>query len=389
MESLREAVARILPEAIEMRRYLHSHPELSGQEYNTRDYICKKLAGWEIPYRLCTKNLGVIADIGHGRPCIALRVDTDALPVEEQTGLEFASGNPGVMHACGHDVHTAVLLAAAKVLKAREDSLNGTVRLLFQPAEETTGGAADMISEGCMENPTVSAVYGFHVDPTLEPGCAAFFRGTMNAAATDFTLTVRGKGCHGAHPEQGVDAIVISSQIVTALQSVVSRGISPTASGVVTIGTIHGGTKENIIADSVTMTGTIRALNPETQAHLKASVRAIAENTAAAWGATAELVMDDLCPALINDDALVEQLYGQARELLGPERAILMREPSLGADDFAFFSNQVPGCYFNVGAHTDGVPGQALHSPTFVPHEDCMETALLLLITSVHLASAN
>ena len=218
MERLREEVARVLPEAIEMRRHLHSHPELSGQEFQTRDYICEKLTEWSIPYRLCTRNTGVIADIGQGMPCIALRVDTDALPIAEQTGLPFSSEVPGVMHACGHDVHTAVLLGAANVLKGREETLNGTVRLLFQPAEETTGGADDMIREGCLENPEVSAVLGFHVDPAKAPGCAAFFQGTMNAAATDFTLTVQGKGCHGAHPEQGVDAIVVAAQLITALQ---------------------------------------------------------------------------------------------------------------------------------------------------------------------------
>jgi amidohydrolase len=379
MERLREEVARVLPEAIEMRRWLHSHPELSGEEFQTRNFICEKLKEWSIPYRLCTRNTGVIADIGQGSPCIALRVDTDALPITEQTDLPFSSEVPGVMHACGHDVHTAVLLAAAKVLKGREKTLNGTVRLLFQPAEETTGGAEDMIREGCLENPEVSAVLGFHVDPTQAPGRAAFFRGTMNAAATDFTLTVQGKGCHGAHPEQGVDAIVVAAQLITALQSAVSRSIAPTASGVVTIGTISGGTKENIIADSVTMTGTIRALTPEIQEHLKATVRRIAEGTASAYGAAVEIRMDDLCPALINDDTLTEKMYTLAQELLGPGMAIQMQEPSLGADDFAFFSNQVPGCYFNVGAHTEGVPGQALHSPTFIPHEASMETALLLL----------
>ena len=377
--TLREEVTRILPEAIEMRRYLHSHPELSGREVCTRAYICERLQAWSIPYRHCVANLGVVAEIGHGSPCVALRVDTDALPMQEQTGLPFASQTPGVMHACGHDVHTAVLLAVAKLLKERESALKGTVRLLFQPAEETTGGAAEMIAEGCLKDPSVNAVLGFHVDPTLRPGCAAFFRGTMNAAATDFTLMVQGKGCHGAHPEQGVDAIVAAAQIVTALQSVVSRGIAPTESGVVTIGTISGGTKENIIADKVTMTGTIRALTPEIQNHLKNTVRRIVENTAAAYGAEAQIIMEDLCPALINDDALTEKMYALAQEQLGQEQALLLKEPSLGADDFAFFSDRVPGCYFNVGALSEGVPGQALHSPTFVPNEASMEAAILLL----------
>lgn len=377
--TLCEEVALVLSDAIAMRRHLHSHPELSGQEANTQDYICQKLQDWGIPYRRCTGNLGVIADIGHGEPCIALRADIDALPIQEQTGLPYASQTPGVMHACGHDIHTATLLAAGKLLKAREASLQGTVRLLFQPAEETTGGAADMIAEGCMEAPAVSAVLGFHVDPSLPANCAAFLPGIMNAAVTDFTLTVQGKGCHGAHPDEGVDAIVASAQLISALQSAVSRSIAPTDSGVVTIGTICGGTKENIIADSVTMTGTIRALLPETQRRLKDTVRRIAENTAAAFGATVQLHMEDLYPALINDGDLTRKMFALAQELLGTEQALQMPEPSLGADDFAFFSNRTPGCYFCVGAHCEGLPGQTLHSPTFVPHEDSIQTALLLL----------
>lgn len=377
--TLREEVARILPDAIAIRRYLHSHPELSGQEINTRAFICRKLDEWAIPYRCCTGNLGVIADIGRGEPCVALRADMDALPVQEQTGLPYASQIPGVMHACGHDVHTAAVLAVGKLLKAREASLNGTVRLLFQPVEETTGGAADMIAEGCMEAPEVSAVLGFHVDPSLPAHCAAFFPGIMNAAVTDFTLTVQGRGCHGAHPDEGVDAIVAAAQIISTLQSAVSRSIAPTASGVVTIGTIHGGTRENIIADSVTMTGTIRALLPDIQQRLKDALQRIAENTAAAFGATVQLDMEDLYPALINDGDLNRKMFALAQDLLGVQQVLQMPEPSLGADDFAFFSNQVPGCYFNVGAHCEGMPGQTLHSPTFVPHEGSMETALLLL----------
>lgn len=379
MMTLREEVARVLPDAIAMRRYLHSHPELSGREVNTREYICRKLDEWAIPYRCCTGNLGVIADIGHGQPCVALRADLDALPVHEQTGLPYASQTPGVMHACGHDVHTATVLAVGKLLKAREASLNGTVRLLFQPAEETTGGAADMIAEGCMEAPAVSAVLGFHVDPSLPVGCAAFFPGTMNAAVTDFTLTVHGKGCHGAHPDEGVDAIVAAAQIISTLQSAVSRSIAPTASGVLTIGTIHGGTAENIIADSVTMTGTIRALQPEIQHRLKETLQRIAESTAAAFGATVQLKMEDLYPALINDGELTRKMFALAQDLLGTQQAMQMPEPSLGADDFAFFSNHTSGCYFNVGARCEDLPGQSLHSPTFAPHEDAMETALLLL----------
>ena len=362
-----------------MRRYLHSHPELSGCEENTRRYICEKLDEWGIHYTVCPKNKGIYADLGKGEPCIALRADIDALPIHEQTGLPYASKNPGVMHACGHDIHVAILLAVGKVLKGREKVLRGTVRLLFQPAEETTGGAEDMIADGCMENPKVSAVLGLHVDPTQPVRKVAFFPGAMNAAVTDFTLNVYGKGCHGAHPEQGVDAIVAAAQIVTALQTIASRRIAPTTPGVVTVGTIHGGTKENIVADRATMTGTIRAMEPETMGQLKGAVEEIALFTAKACGATATMEMSDVCPALINDDSLREKMFALAKNVLGEDNVVQMSAPSLGADDFAFFSDLVPGCFFNIGTLAGGQTDQALHSPTYAPDEGCMEVGILLM----------
>lgn len=379
MRALRDEVKRILPEAIDMRRYLHSHPELSGCEENTRAFICEKLEEWGIHYTACPTNQGIYADLGRGEPCIALRADIDALPIHEQTGLPYASENPGVMHACGHDIHTAILLAVGKMLKGREQSLKGTVRLVFQPAEETDGGAEDMIADGCLENPKVSAVLGLHVDPTQPTRKVAFFPGAMNAAVTDFVLHVNGKGCHGAHPEQGVDAIVAAAQIVTALQTIVSRKIAPTTPGVVTVGTIHGGTKENIVADQVTMTGTIRAMDPETLLQLKEAVEEIVLLNAKANGATAAIDMADLCPALINDDKLQAKMFALAKNVLGEDNVVQMSAPSLGADDFAFFSDLVPGCFFNIGTLANGQTDQALHSPVFAPDEGCMEVGILLM----------
>lgn len=378
--SLRGEVRSALDEAVSMRRFLHRHPELSGGEDNTRAYICENLDRWGISYRICPTNKAIYADVGAGEPCIALRADIDALPIAERTGLSYASENPGVMHACGHDIHTAILLAVGKLLKKRETTLNGTVRLLFQPAEETTGGAADMIADGCMENPKVTAVLGLHVAPTLAVGKAEFCPGTMNAAVTDLKLNVQGKGCHGAHPEQGVDAIVAAAQIVTALQSIVSRSIAPTTPGVVTIGTIHGGTKENIVADQVEMTGTIRALEPETQNRLKSAVKRIAENTASAYGASVRVDMNDVCPALINDEQLLNKMIARAEELIGQENVERMSAPSLGADDFAYFSNTAPGCFFNIGTLAEGQTDQALHSPVYAPDEGCIEVGMLLML---------
>ena len=379
MNALRDDVRAVLEEAIAMRRYLHRHPELSGMEENTRAYICSQLENWGIPYGICPTNGGIVADVGTGEPCVAIRADIDALPIEEKTGLPYASENPGVMHACGHDIHTAILLAVGKVLKSREDNLGGTVRLLFQPAEETTGGAADMIADGCLENPRVSAVLGLHVAPTLPVGKAEFCVGTMNAAVTDFTLKVLGKGCHGVHPEQGVDAIVAAAQVVTALQSIVSRNIAPTTPGVVTIGTIQGGTKENIVADQVTMTGTIRALEPETQKRLKAAVKRVVENTAMACGARAAVEMSDACPALINHDQLLAKMICLAEKTIGEENVVRMSSPSMGADDFAFFSDAVPGCFLNIGTLGERKDDQVLHSAVYAPDEGCMEVGILLM----------
>ena len=362
-----------------MRRYLHRYPELSGCEENTKRYIKEKLEEYGIRYRVCPTNGGIYADVGKGEPCIALRADIDALPITEQTGLSYASEHVGVMHACGHDIHTAILLVVGKVLKNREETLKGTVRLLFQPAEETDGGAEDMIADGCMADPKVSAVLGLHVDPTQAVRKVAFFPGAMNAAVTDFVLKVKGKGCHGAHPEQGVDAIVAAAQIVTSLQTIVSRRIAPTTPGVVTVGTIHGGTKENIVADQVTMTGTIRAMEPETLLQLKAAVEETAMFAARANGATVTIDMADVCPALINDDKLQAKLFALAKNLLGEDKVIKLNAPSLGADDFAFFSDLVPGCFFNIGTLAEGQTDQALHSSVYAPDEGCMEVGILLM----------
>ena len=262
-----------------------------------------------------------------------------------------------------------------------ESELKGTVRLLFQPAEETTGGASDMIAEGCLENPHVSAVLGFHVDPGTTAGTATFYPGTSNAAVSDFTLAIHGKSSHGAWPREGVDAIVAASHVVSALQSIVSRNLAPTQPGVVTIGTIQGGTKENIICDCVTMTGTVRALSADLQTQLTGKVRHIASHTAEALGAVAEVSVEDLYPPLVNDIALTERMLSLSQTLLGPDRTVRLSDPSLGADDFAFFSQAAASCYFNVGAHTEGLSGQALHSCVFEPNEACMETAILLAVS--------
>ena len=372
----------LMPDMVALRREMHRHPELSGEEHQTRALISSRLDALKIPYETY-ENGGICAVIGRGHRAIGLRGDMDALPVQEATGLPFASEVPGVMHACGHDMHTAILLGAAQLFQSMEDELPCAVKLFFQPAEETVGGAEVMVKGGCMENPKVDYVLGVHVDPSLPIGKVGFLPGKMNAAVINLDITVRGVGCHGAHPEQGVDPIVVSAQIINALQTVSSRQTAPTTPVVVTIGAIHGGTKRNVIPGEVQLQGTVRVLDMQTAEQVKAQVRRVVENTAAAYGAEAQVVLTDDFPALTNDADFTNRMAAEARRLLGDQQVVLFETPSMGADDFAYFSQAARGCYFNIGTTAPGQPPQMLHSEFFAPQEECMATALALYSAAV------
>ena len=383
-EHLLSEIDRILPEVIGIRRHLHAHPELSGEEHETIAYVCSVFDGHGIPYRVLPDGCGIVAELGHGEKCIGIRAELDALPITEETGLPFASENPGVCHACGHDIHLAAAIGFLLLLKMHENDLPCRVRVFCQPAEETDGGAARMIAHGCMKNPAVSEVYGFHVNPALPVGTVEYLPGVMNAAVTDFELTVRGKSCHGAHPEDGADAIVAAAAVVTALQTAVSRRLAPTTPAVVTVGTICGGTASNVIAGEVSMSGTLRTLDMDTMRTLREAVTEIAANTAAGYGSTAEPEYTTCYPALVNDEVLAEAYFTELRDLLGTDRVIRMRAPSLGADDFAFFAEAAQGCYFNIGCRAASQGDeQVLHSAHLAPDEGCIKTALECLCLTV------
>ncbi|MBQ6949414.1 MAG: amidohydrolase, partial [Firmicutes bacterium] len=310
---------------------------------------------------------------------VGIRGDIDALPIQEMADVPFKSVNDGVMHACGHDMHGSMLLGSAKILKALENEFSGTVKFFFQPAEETVGGADPMIKDGCLQNPEVGAVISFHVTENHPTGHIEMRRGKMNAAICDLILQVEGVSCHGAHPENGVDAIVVASNIVTALQSIISRNLSPTNSGIITIGTFHAGTKDNIVAGTVDITGTLRALDMETMETLKTRVRTTCENIAAAYGAKAHLQLLDNFPPLENDDELFVMMEGLIKEHLGEDKIYYKPEPSLGGDDFAYFCNAAKGIYMNVGTN----PGtrlhpQLAHNEYFEPDEEGMKAGMLL-----------
>lgn len=378
---IREKIAKILPEITAFRRALHEYPDLSGEEGPTCARITEVLRRHGIAHRLLLDGTAVAAAVGsrEGGRTVALRADIDALPLTEETGLPFASQRPGVMHACGHDVHAAVALGAALLLKEREPELPGTVMVFFQPAEEGTGGAERMIAAGCLDSPRVSHVLGLHVNPAIPAGKAAFKFGKMHAASDEFTLVLHGRGCHGAHPEEGCDAVAMAGQLITALQNITSRGLSPLEPAVVTVGKITGGTKGNIIADRVEMTGIMRSLSENTRQLLRRRVKETADGVAHAFGGRAELILRPSYGALINDDAVTERAASAARAALGAENVIIKKEPTLGTEDFSYFAAARPSCFYELGCgFSDRETNFPLHSARFEANERCITTGVEL-----------
>lgn len=373
-------VAAILDEIIAIRRDFHAHPELSEQEERTEAKISEYLTAWGIPHETGVAGHGVVGLIrGKGPHTVAIRGDIDALPIQEKNDVPYRSQNPGVMHACGHDIHTAVLLGTAKLLKAMEDELPGTVKLLFQPAEETVGGALPMIKAGCLEHPRVDAVIGLHVEPDIITGGLEFRRGSMNAASNEFTITVEGVSSHGARPHNGVDSILAASQIVNALQSVSSRNVAATDPVIVTVGQLNAGTAPNVLAGEAVMKGMIRTLNPATRALAVRRVEELAKLTAEAYGAKARVDFIESYPALINNDEIEDILERTAAQYFAPEQIFFRPESSMGAEDFSYFCDAVKGAYFNIGTKTSpDAPTVALHNEFYCPDEGCIRAGITM-----------
>ncbi len=388
METIRQRIARLhaAEEAVALRRHLHQYPDLSEQETPTMNLLCKKLDALGIPYEKNVAETGIVALIRGASegPVIGLRADMDALPIQEDhPELPWRSQHDGVMHACGHDAHTAVLLGAATVLASMKDELHGSAKLFFQPAEETIGGAERMIAAGCLENPHVDYTLGLHVSPDLPAGQIGIKYGQMYAASDMLTLKIYGKSCHGAHPDEGVDAIVIAANIINTVQTFVSRNVSATDSAVCTFGTIHGGNVRNQIADYVEMMGIIRTLDPQTRMFARERVRTICEQTAAMLGGRAELIVEPSYSPLINDDAVVDTVRETAAEILGAENVILRKAPSLGVEDFAYFAAERPSCFYHLGCAVDNPKRCVAHSRFFDIDEACIPVGIELQVASV------
>ena len=369
---------------IEKRRQLHRIPETGFAEFKTQKVITDTLDELGIPYT--TERTWVIGMIEGKLPggVVGLRADIDALPIEEPEGCPFRSEHPGMMHACGHDAHAAILLGAAKALMNIRDQLPGSVKLLFQPAEETVGGAEPMVAAGAMENPHVDRVYGLHVMPNLPVGTIETRVGTLNASTDSVQITIHGVAGHGAYPERSTDAIVCSAQVISALQTVVSRNLSPLSSAVLTFGQIDGGTAQNIICDKVVLRGTLRTANSEIRAMMKRRIEEVTQGVALAMGCSAEVAVIAGYAALVNDEQEALRIRRVAGRLFGEEHAVEKPEPSMGGEDFSFFSDCAPGAFFHVGcAAKENMPAPPLHSKDFALDERCLTIGALMHVALV------
>ena len=369
---------------VDIRRRLHRIPERGFAEVKTQQVIMETLDALGIPYT--TERTWVVGVIEGALPgqVVALRADMDALPLEEPEGLPFRSEHPGMMHACGHDAHMTMVLGAAKVLMGMRDRLPGTVKLLFQPAEETDGGAEPMVQRGVMENPHVDRVYGLHVQPYLPVGVIETRAGTLNASTDDVELTIHGRSSHGAYPESGADAIVCAAQVITSLQTLVSRNVSPLASAVLSLGMISGGTAGNIICDRVSLRGTLRTANGEIRAMMKRRIAEVASGVAAAMGCTAEVRITSGYAALVNDEAEAGRVMRVGARLLGEKNVVRKAAPSMGGEDFSFFCERVPGAFFHLGCvKKEDMPAPLLHSRDFHLDEDCLTVGAMMHVALV------
>lgn len=386
MSKIKAQALEMKQQLVEIRSRLHRCPEPGLSEFETIKIISAELEKLGIEYQQLPGQTSIVGIIRGAHPgkTIGLRADMDALPIHELNDVPYKSQNEGWMHACGHDAHVTVLLGTAKLLSGMKDQLNGNVKLFFQAAEETVGGADTMVKLGCMKNPDVDAVFGLHVHPALPAGQMETRYGALNGSSDTLHITVRGQSSHGAYAELGVDAIVAAAQLITALQTVSSRNISALDSVVLSIGKIQGGTAENIICDEVKLLGTLRTLNPETRKKAKSRIAALVEGVCAAYGAKGELQIDEGYCALINHKEQVDLVLDTARTLLGEENTHIKEQPSLGVEDFSYFLDAAPGAFYHLGcANFEQGITSALHTPTFNIDENCLPLGVAMQATLV------
>lgn len=374
---LRPDIQALQPQLVEWRRHLHQRPELGFQEKLTAQFVINKLQEWGIDHQTGIAQTGIVATItGNQHPnqkVLAIRADMDGLPIQEENEVSYRSLHDGKMHACGHDGHTAIALGTAYYLAQHRDDFAGTVKLIFQPAEEGPGGAKPMIEAGVLHNPDVDAIIGLHLWNNLPLGTVGVRKGALMAAVECFHCTILGKGGHGAMPHQTVDSIVVSAQIVNALQTIVARNVDPIDSAVVTVGELQAGTVHNVIADTARMSGTVRYFNPKMEGYFGQRIEQIIAGICQSQGASYKLEHYRLYPPVINDATITELVQSVASNVVETPAGIVPECQTMGGEDMSFFLQAVPGCYFFLGSAN---PSKDLAYPHHHPRFNFDETAL-------------
>lgn len=367
-EKIKSLAEQYQQEFIEIRRHLHAHPELSYQEFETSKYIQHKLGEYNIPYQIMatTGVVGLIKGRNPEKRVVALRADIDALPIEEENDVEYRSQRSGVMHACGHDVHTTCLLGAAKVLNELKDEWEGTIKLIFQPGEEKNpGGASLMIKDGVLENPKPQAIFSLHVHPGLPLGKFSFRKGRVMASTDEIYMTIKGKGGHAAAPHLTADTILIASHLIVSLQQIISRNNNPTSPSVLSICSIQGGNTTNVIPSEVKLKGTLRAMDEHWRYKAHELIKKQTVEIVHAMGAEADVLIDIGYPFVENDPALTETAWRLAEDYWGKEN-VEETELRMGAEDFGFYAQQIPGCFYRLGVRNEAAGIiHNVHTPNF------------------------
>jgi len=385
-----KAISKNLNTIIDLRHQIHQYPELGNREFKTAKLVAEHLRSLGIEVETDIAYTGVVGVLKGNKPgpVVAVRADMDALPVTEETDLPFKSTvkttyldkEVGVMHACGHDIHTSVQLGVASVLASMKRSLPGTVKFIFQPAEEgpppgEEGGAELMLKEGVFDNPKPSAVFGLHTHAALEVGELGLTIGPAMAAVDQFIITIKGKQSHGAYPHKSVDPIIMATEVVTAFQTIRSRSLSPLEPSVVTVGIIRGGERFNIIPEEVHLEGTVRTYDPEVQDMVEKRMNEILKGITLAYGGSFELNYERGTPATINNPELCKQMIPTLERVVGKDN-LKMMDPVMGGEDFAIFANEVPGIYYRLGVVKPGTTSGWIHTPTFRADDSCLEVGI-------------
>jgi len=378
-QKIKNLARQYADEFIEVRHHLHMHPELSYKEFETGKFVQSKLASFGIPFEVkaTTGVLGIIKGKNPGSRVIALRADMDALPIQEENEVAYKSQNPGVMHACGHDVHTTILLGAAKILNELKEEWEGTIKLLFQPGEERNpGGASYMIKDGVLENPKPQGIFGLHVHPGLDLGKLSFRKGRVMASADEIYITIRSKGGHAATPHLTADTILVASQLIVSLQQVISRNNNPVSPSVLSICSIQGGHTTNVIPSEVKLMGTFRAMDEIWRSKAHELIRNQAKGIAEATGAEIDLHIDIGYPTVDNDPALTETAWQLANTYMGKDN-VSETEMRMGAEDFGFYTQVIPGCFYRLGVRNKekGIVHN-VHTAQFNIDEKAIETGM-------------